>query len=333
MRRLSSARDKLFRSSSRTSSQSKKSESSRGLSSSTSGPSSYPGPNNFSDAAPPAYTPAYQPAPAPVFLSPPSHAPVPVPSPVPAPAPAPAGVYGGVSDGDRYANLANFDTILLIDDSGSMAGSLWREAQDALKSIAEIVTMYDEDGIDMYFLNHKSSQTPSDRYKAKGGYYNVARKDVIETIFGNVSPYGATYTGRRLEQILLPYMRKLASANDVDDVKPINLIVITDGAPSDNPEQAILQVAKALDQQAAPSYQVGIQFFQIGSDSSATSALQQLDDGLGRYGVRDIVDTVSCQWEDAGRHRAKRLTGDAILKVVLGAVDKRLDEHRLTNKK
>lgn len=41
MRRLSSARDKLFRSSSRTSSQSKKSESSRGLSSSTSGPSSY----------------------------------------------------------------------------------------------------------------------------------------------------------------------------------------------------------------------------------------------------------------------------------------------------
>ncbi|KAK8923038.1 hypothetical protein VCV18_007100 [Metarhizium anisopliae] len=331
MRRLSSARDKLFRSSSRTSSQSKKSESSRGLSSSTSGPSSYPGPNNFSDAAPPAYTPAYQPAPAPVFLSPPSHAPVPVPS--PAPAPAPAGVYGGVSDGDRYANLANFDTILLIDDSGSMAGSLWREAQDALKSIAEIVTMYDEDGIDMYFLNHKSSQTPSDRYKAKGGYYNVARKEVIETIFGNVSPCGATYTGRRLEQILLPYMRKFTSANDVDDVKPINLIVITDGAPSDNPEQAILQIAKALDQHDAPSYQVGIQFFQIGSDSHATSALQQLDDGLGRYGVRDIVDTVSCQWEDAGRHRAKRLTGDAILKVVLGAVDKRLDEHRLTNKK
>lgn len=90
-----------------------------------------------------------------------------MPVPSPAPAPAPAGVYGGVSDGDRYANLANFDTILLIDDSGSMAGSLWREAQDALKSIAEIVTMYDEDGIDMYFLNHKSSQTPSDRYKAR----------------------------------------------------------------------------------------------------------------------------------------------------------------------
>ncbi|EFY86753.1 von Willebrand factor [Metarhizium acridum CQMa 102] len=324
MHRLSSFKDKLLRSPSQSSSKSKKSESSRGLSSSTAGPASYIGSTSFSDA-PPAYTPVYQPAPGPVSLYPPSAAPV--------PSPAPAGVYGGVSDGDRYANLANFDTILLIDDSGSMAGNLWSEAKDALISIAEIVTTYDEDGIDMYFLNHMSRELQGDKSKAKGGYYNVTRKDTIERIFSHVHPSGATYTGRRLEQILLPYLRKFQSADDVDDVKPINLIVITDGAPSDNPEQAILQIARTLDQYAAPSYQVGIQFFQIGSDGYATSALQQLDDGLSRHGVRDIVDTVSCQWEDAERHYAKKLTGDAILKVVLGAVDKRLDEHSLTNKK
>ena len=58
---------------------------------------------------------------------------------------------------DPYAFLTTFDTKLLIDDSGSMAGRGWREVSQALATIAPIVTEHDQDGIDIYFLNHSSS--------------------------------------------------------------------------------------------------------------------------------------------------------------------------------
>lgn len=206
-----------------------------------------------------------------------------------------------------------------------MAGSLWKEAEAALKSIAEIITKYDEDGIDIYFLNHKSKNESGKSHKLNGGYYNVTSQRKVEQIFSSVRPRGATPTGMRLEDILRPYRKQLRTANDVSDVKPINLIVITDGEPTDNPRQAIVPAARELEQLYAPSYQIGIQFFQIGSSKDATRALRELDDGLKEEGIRDIVDTTPCQWADERAGRVSALTGDAILKAVLGAVDKRID--------
>jgi hypothetical protein len=55
-----------------------------------------------------------------------------------------------------YAFLTQFDTIFLIDDSGSMAGRSWRETSAALRAIVPICTAHDADGIDIYFLNHRN---------------------------------------------------------------------------------------------------------------------------------------------------------------------------------
>lgn len=54
---------------------------------------------------------------------------------------------------DPYAFLSTFDTIFLIDNSGSMAGQSWRETRDLLRAITPICTSHDSDGIDVYFLN------------------------------------------------------------------------------------------------------------------------------------------------------------------------------------
>lgn len=51
-----------------------------------------------------------------------------------------------------YAFLTEFDTVFLIDDSGSMAGRSWRETAAALSAITPICTSHDADGIDIYFL-------------------------------------------------------------------------------------------------------------------------------------------------------------------------------------
>jgi hypothetical protein len=51
--------------------------------------------------------------------------------------------------------LTTFDTTLLIDDSGSMAGRGWREVSQELAIIAPIVSAHDDDGLDLYFSSSR----------------------------------------------------------------------------------------------------------------------------------------------------------------------------------
>lgn len=231
------------------------------------------------------------------------------------------------NDDDKYAFLTTFDTIFLIDDSGSMAGSNWREVDTALRSLTPICTSHDADGIDLYFLNHKSTEGATPERPA-GGFHGIKRADTVENIFRNVQPKRATPLGTRLHSILKPYITSLSNAASPEDVKPVNIIVITDGRPTDDPESVIVQHAKKLDAIEAPPYQVGIQFFQVGSDAGAREFLRELDDDLGTQGVRDMVDATT--W-DASNGRPQPLTADGILKVVLGAVVRRLDRKATVN--
>ena len=59
------------------------------------------------------------------------------------------------------AFLTQFDTIFLIDDSGSMAGRSWRETSAALTAI---YTAYDSDGIDIHSLNHRNPSAYTGNY-------------------------------------------------------------------------------------------------------------------------------------------------------------------------
>ncbi|KAK4101866.1 hypothetical protein N658DRAFT_495797 [Parathielavia hyrcaniae] len=249
---------------------------------------------------------------------------------------------------DPYAFLSSFDTVFLLDDSGSMAGRSWREVKDVLLKITPVCTSHDANGIDVYFLNARNP-TSSSRFggaasgdnNPAGGFCNITTDHQVETLFKSVRPTGATPLGTRINAILKPYLREYERAvartgnPEACGVKPVNMIVITDGAPTDDPESVIISLAKKLDALEAPPYQVGIQFFQVGNDVEATRALKELDDGLSEQGggIRDMVDTVS--WEGGGGGGggggAERvLSADAILKVVLGAVVKRLDRRMLS---
>ncbi|KAF5024241.1 hypothetical protein F66182_3698 [Fusarium sp. NRRL 66182] len=224
---------------------------------------------------------------------------------------------------DKYAFLSTFDTIFIIDDSGSMAGRSWREVREALSIIAPICTSHDPDGVDVYFLNHRSSASASGM-QAPGGYCQIRDAAQVQRLFESVRPSGATPTGARLHSILKPYVGHLARRPDnVDSTKPVNIIVITDGCPTDDPESIIVHHAKKLDRMEAPPHQVGIQFFQVGSEPGAARALRELDDDLAGQGIRDMVDTAT--WSSAASDNSRALTADGILKVVLGAVVRRLD--------
>ncbi|KAM3508792.1 hypothetical protein MY11210_006578 [Beauveria gryllotalpidicola] len=262
------------------------------------------------------------------------------------------------ADDNPFAFLCDFDTVFLIDDSSSMNGragshshsafpslsslSCWDEVAAVLRAIVPICTAHDADGIDLYFLNHRSPAPPSSSSssspppgKARGGYYNIRSAAAVSAIFRSVGPpCGVTPTGRRLEAILAPYLAGLEEAAQQQQQqskagqgvkkkkKPMNVIVITDGRPTDDPAGVLVEAASRLVAVRAPAAQLGVQFFQVGRDAGARAALQELDDGLAEYSGRDIVDCVT--WDD-GRAGRGALTADGILKVVLGAVSRRLD--------
>ncbi len=225
----------------------------------------------------------------------------------------------------EFSFLSTFDTVFLIDDSGSMAGRSWRETREAIKTITPICTAHDADGIDLYFLNER------DNVK----YKNVTTPANVEAIFNNVSPRGGTPTGSRLHAILRPYLRELELKGE-ENVKPLNIIVITDGQATDDVESVIVSAARKLDKWDAPAWQVGIQFFQVGEDAAAKKMLEQLDDSLGQNSgkvgkkeiLRDMVDTMS--W--VGK-TGTGLNGEGVLKCVLGAVVRRHDNAETSSSK
>lgn len=232
-----------------------------------------------------------------------------------------------------------------------MAGRSWTEVSFALKSITPICVTHDPDGIDIYFLN----QPDQERFK------RIKSVREVERIFEEVRPGGGTRTGARLMDILGGYIRRIenqqrrrrqrhtaAAANAItgdaggertlsenlsfqadgsedEFPRPLNIIVITDGIPSDDPESVIIHTARKLDALDAPPWQVGIQFFQVGEEQGAADALKELDDGLVERGggIRDMVDTVPWSGGRGGKDRG--LNADGILKVVLGGVNRRLD--------
>ncbi|KAJ5711918.1 hypothetical protein N7488_006074 [Penicillium malachiteum] len=235
--------------------------------------------------------------------------------------------------------LRKFDTILIIDDSTSMEGYRWRELERAIAAIAPLCTQGDEDGIDIYFLNHAQV------------YEHVKDTKKVQEIFSKVHPYGWTPVGEKLRNILEPYLARVQNmqryrqsnwqTTDVPasvNVKPLNIIVITDGEFSDGhvAHSTIFQTASALDKCDPParSDQLGIQFFQIGNDKRATDFLQNLDNNLGkmcgRENVRDIVDTVVWKkkkwWVFWTSKKEPTLDSEWLLKVVLGGVNKAYDE-------
>ncbi|KAI9809139.1 MAG: hypothetical protein M1825_002429 [Sarcosagium campestre] len=228
-------------------------------------------------------------------------------------APAAAAATSVGTDDTAFNFLSTFDTLFLIDDSGSMAGSSWRTVSSALRAITPICVAHDSDGIDVHFLN------ASDRVSST----HIKTAEGVESLFARVRPSGGTPTGNRLLQLLRPYVARYRAAPST--TKPLNVIVITDGAANDDVGSVLVSVAAKLDKLDAPPWQVGVQFFQVGNEPGAAEALKELDDDLAEQGggIRDMVDTVP--WRED-----MTLDADRILKVVLGAVNRRLDRRRVS---
>ncbi|KAI0057835.1 hypothetical protein BV25DRAFT_1345551 [Artomyces pyxidatus] len=207
---------------------------------------------------------------------------------------------------NNAARLRQFKTVVIVDDSVSMEGKPWEDARDALAGVAEISRQYEADGLDIYFLNDP-------RYRL-----DIRDQQTVRSLFDSVLPDGQTPTGTKLQEILDIYIPRIEDRRKQH--KPINIIVITDGVPTDDPKEVIVSAAHRLDNNGVPVRQLGIQFVQIGDDKEASAALKELDDDLaGQHAVRDMVDTTLFDPNEP------RLRTEVLLKVMVGAIDSIVD--------
>ncbi|KAH7146655.1 hypothetical protein B0J13DRAFT_524415 [Dactylonectria estremocensis] len=188
---------------------------------------------------------------------------------------------------DKYALLSFFDTISIVNVTGSISRS-WSKAHDALGGVADICATHNSDGV-------------------------------------NFLPCGATQLSECLRCILVSYIDNLTRAFDsLLTVKPINIIIIIDDRPEDDLESTIVECSRKLDDLRAPLHQVGIHLFQVGDDHETAKMLRELYEKLnGSMKIRDMFGATA--WDRSWPWRKKSLTSKCILDVVLGAVVRRLD--------
>ncbi|KUI54105.1 hypothetical protein VP1G_01393 [Cytospora mali] len=222
--------------------------------------------------------------------------------------------------GETLAFLRCFDTMFLVDDSAAMA-PYWGDVKALLERITPICAKYDPDGIDVFFLNHKPKGLLSSMSFRRSGYRHIGGNaiETIAAVFNRVKPSGKCNMGARLTKLLSWYCGMLKQD---EEGAALNLIIITTGSFDDDIRAPLVHVARMLDEMEVPEHQVGVQLFQIGQPSPEVArTFEYLDDELHKEtGTRDIVDTTSWTGQPGS------LSTDDLLKVVLGAVVKKLDE-------
>jgi len=198
--------------------------------------------------------------------------------------------------------LNQIETVILVDDSASMEGALWADAREALAGIADLAAKYDSDGVDVYFLNDGRSAM------------NLTNGSDVRRLFNSITPRGQTPTGQALEKLFNKYIPRLEDGRLSH--KPITIVVITDGEPTDDCQGAIINASKRLDDRGVPEKKLSVQFVQIGDDEDATEGLRELDEGISDvHGVRDIVDVTPFHPGDG------RFTTATVVKILLGAIN------------
>lgn len=216
--------------------------------------------------------------------------------------------------------LSQVHTVLLIDDSGSMnevgnaawgyGRSRWDQVRELLSEIAPILTQYDPQGMDLHFLNHRNAQQ------------GLQSSQQVQAVFSQVRPAGATPLGLRINTIMDAYMSSLRYERHL---KPLNLVVITDGKAND--ERVLFDTLEEhvgrIVQRGHPAHQMGIEFLQVGDCQWATAHLYEIEEAVSRHHQdvnRDVVGVTPVTYM-----QQQRMSARTLMQVINSGIDARVN--------
>ncbi|KZV92566.1 hypothetical protein EXIGLDRAFT_836361 [Exidia glandulosa HHB12029] len=212
----------------------------------------------------------------------------------------------------RMTSLDQYDTVFLVDDSRGMK-SHWQHVESALLTLAAAVANRNGGGVGLRFLN-------SDEVVKK----TEVGQD-LKRALSKVQPKGAAVVGDGLKTLMEEYFDDVQaalkkSANDFFAKKALNVIVLTTGEFSEDPEETVGEIRPTLAKlncytvPEGVERRVGIQFVQLGSDPEAPQTLKTLDD---QFVNEDVFDTT--QWDESADPKV-------VYKILFGAIDDKVDE-------
>ena len=219
----------------------------------------------------------------------------------------------------RLRELDGYEIVVILDDSGSMSSPVskpndpfvktetrWQEAQRSAKIIVDIASVFDPDGVDIYYLN-------------RSPILNVHDENELDSnpIFSRY-PDGSTPLGETIERVLngkSKCERKLL------------LIVFTDGQP-DN-----MKLFKSVLANRKPIDKIFVSLVACTDDSNAVGYLNEIDKTLKNVDTNDDYFSELHEIKQVQGPGFPFTFGDYICKILLGPVcphfDK-LDERKLT---
>ncbi|CAO1599561.1 hypothetical protein XANCAGTX0491_003283 [Xanthoria calcicola] len=232
--------------------------------------------------------------------------------------------------GRDLAKLALYDIILYIDNSGSMMDKDSERVDELRRIMTEVVNismLFDEDGISIRFMNDWNSNPAMDGVDMRR-LDNIKDERMIHHIVDRIDYSGLTPLGTELKNKVIDPM-VLGPARSGQLQKPVLLITITDGSPTENGDvvQNVIQYA-SNELSRMPRYgpgAVAFQFAQVGNDQAARAWLAKLDSDPRVGHLVDCTSNFENEQEEFKKRSLILTRALWTLKMLLGSIDPTYD--------
>lgn len=227
--------------------------------------------------------------------------------------------------GNDIVRLALYDVVIYIDDSGSMQfeekGERIKDLQLILQRVAFAATLFDDDGIDVRFMNSDppAQQTTGLRTEQQVDQLLNGHR------FSGLTPMGTNLRKKVIDDIFLRGLRSGQMR------KPLLVIAVTDGQPAGEPTTAVFDTVRDAVAEAGRSHYgpgaIAFQFAQVGNDQAARDFLGKLDSDPTVGPMVDCTSNYETESEEMARANPPvDLTPDLwVVKLLLGAIDPSYD--------
>ena len=177
-------------------------------------------------------------------------------------------------------------------------GERIKDLQLILQRTASAATLFDDDGIEVRFMNDDSIPT--------NALSNIRSAQQVEQLMHGKRFHGVTPFGTKLrEKVLDPLVISKMRSHRME--KPVLIIGITDGQPSGESANALAEsvryayneAQRATGQSGQPlgTGAVAFQFAQVGNDQGATEFLAKLDNDPQVGSMVDCTSSTCCDIE------------------------------------
>ncbi|CAF1260525.1 unnamed protein product [Rotaria magnacalcarata] len=226
----------------------------------------------------------------------------------------------------RLRALEGYEIVFIVDDSGSMNTPLgdlagpydrnptrWDELRQTVSIVVDIASVFDSDGIDIFFLNREPMR-------------HVKSSDELVAVF-TVQPQGPTPILRVLRHVLREKQLEIQE-------RKLLILIATDGVPTnENGQQDTKSLEHALRHERNPINRIPVTIIACTDDNECIGYLNHWDKKIPNL---DVADDYKSERQEIQKVQGKDFPfsfGDYVVKVLMGAVDSwfdTLDERPVT---